>query len=146
MAAITLAAVAAATGCGNDDEAEIRSVVATVQDDFAAGRLDAVCDSMTDAEREHIHALGHETPASRGRTCGQQLKAFLVDGIRTQARRTGAGPPEITSLEIDGDTALVTVEGPDGHSQAVPMARQDGEWKVNGLFGGIPAERQSDKF
>ena len=102
-----------------------------------AGEIEA----LTDAAIGHLGSLGHG--ASRG--CVRDLAAFskAVDysGGGREATR-----PRVRSVSVDGDRAMATVAVVDGPSGEVPLAKEDGEWKVDALYGGIPAAEQRDKF
>ncbi len=135
-------------GCGGDDRSpeadrqEIRDVVREVQADFAAGDLAAVCESLTKDAQRHIGDAEHDPPT----TCDRDIRLF-AGGVSKGSGAVRPGSRSIERIAVDGDraTATVSLGGRDAASD-VPLAREDGEWKVDGLYGGMPAGRQRDNY
>lgn len=143
VVAAGVAAVLAAGGvsCGGSDEARIRSAIDDVQAAFEDGDLAGVCDSMTDAARMHVRSIGHKSKGS----CARSLRTVYA-AIAKERRRPRATEREVLAVEVDGDEASATVSFGGGSKGTVPLAKEGDEWKVDGLYGGLPADRQSDKF
>lgn len=149
---LAVAAVTGATACGESDEEqarEIRAAVERVQRAFATGDLRGVCDGLTEAGRRHIGAMGHDYGANEREAkpspCLPDLR-MLYDGIRKSKDWRAQTSRRIGDIRIDGDRATATVAYGGGASGDLPLEKEDGEWKVNGLYGGIPAERQEDHY
>jgi len=145
VAAIAVAAITAlATGCGGDggsDEDQIRTAVEDVQQAFADNDLEAACDRMTKAAQQHVGSIGHDPPAG----CVKDLQAFA--GFLKKGR-TGApnAHPAVTAVDIQGDRATARLRLGDAPPSEIPLRKDDGQWKLNALWGDLPAERQEDKY
>lgn len=147
--AVLAACVVAATagGCGDesggDDRAQIRAVIAHAQTAFARGDLRAVCEALTDAGRRHVGGIGHDILGDGPTTpCPQDLPVFYKS-VKGGEGLGNAG--RVKRIEVAGDTATATLIV-DGSSIAVPLAREDGDWKVDALWGGIPGAQQRDHY
>lgn len=141
--AATVAVALTVGGCGSaTDEQQIRDLVADVQTAFAEGQVTGVCDMLTRAARTHIESIGHEST----RICAREMREFLR-GVRAAPGYHPHRPsPEIVEVEVMGDRALATMAVGAGRLLDVPFRRVGDRWRVNGLYGGIPAERQKDEI
>lgn len=141
VAFAALIALALLPACGGDDEQEIRSAIRDLQQAFARQDGPAICGALTEAGREHIGTLGHDPREP----CGENIWMLLDPDAKADARETGRerGPRRI---EVDGDRATVVVRLGPGSVGRVPLAKEDGEWKVDALYGDIPAGEQEDNF
>lgn len=141
LAALVVTMVTVTACGGGDDEAEIRTAIRDLQTSFAARDFVGVCDSMTEAARRHIGSLGHEPidPCERNMRMVARMAEKGAAGAPVPRRRIGR-------IEVDGDQATATVRFEDGATGHVPLSKEDGEWKVNALFGDIPAQSQEDNF
>ena len=133
-----------AAGCGDgveSDEEQIRGVFAEVQEAFAARDYDALCSATTVAAQRHVGYAGHEPPE----TCRRDMRQLV-----TMVRENPAGPagvrPRLVSVEVDGDRALAVMQVGAAAPTRLPFAKEDGDWKADAMYGGIPAGKQQDKF
>lgn len=141
-ACVALTALALLSGCGGgDDRQEIRSALRDLQQAFAAQDERAICDALTEAGREHIGSLGHDPREP----CVTNIGMTLTPRARLSAREL-ARERHVTRLEIDGDRATAVVRLGEGSIGRVPLAKEDGEWKVDALYGDIPAADQEDNY
>jgi hypothetical protein len=141
LTAVLLALVGPACGGGGDEGEGVRAAIAETQAAFDAGDLPAVCQSLTAAARKHIMSLGHRSLGS----CAADLR-LIHKSIGKNDRGPAAAGQEIVDVEIDGDSATVTMAFSGDSRGVVPLAREDGGWKVDGLYGGMPAGLQEDKY
>jgi hypothetical protein len=144
VVAVALAAVTAMSGCGSDpgsDRDQIRAVLADVQEGYDDGDLARVCDGLTAAARRHVISVAHEATG----TCARNLR-IVQRAIAAKRGQPPAVTRKVVGIRISGDTATATLDFGGGSSGEVPLSREDGKWKVNGLYGGLPAQRQTDKF
>jgi hypothetical protein len=118
-AAIAVAALALG-GCGGaGDEDAVRASVDAYIAALRAADADAVCARLTDAELADLDASGGcEGVFSAG------FELYEEEGVVIPEY-------EIAAVEADGDSAEATLVG--GSTEAVvPLAREDGEWKLAG--------------
>jgi hypothetical protein len=134
--------------CGDDasDEQQIADAVRGLQRSFASDDLHAACEHLTRAAQRHVGQAGHGRP---GR-CFEDVGA-LADMMAESRREAAAaiGPrrvPKVTRIDVAGDhaTARLTL-GPRAVAD-VPLAHEDGRWKVDALYSDLPAAQQEDKF
>jgi len=87
-----------------------------------------MCGLMTKSDRD---ATARYTTS---RTCEEGAKKLM---IRSKAR----GVPTIVGVNVAGGRATATVRFGDGPVTAVPMAREDGEWKIAGNTPAKPKKK-----
>lgn len=141
---VQLATAVVLSSCGGErqsDRQAIRSTVTSLQGALAEGDLAAACSELTEDAQRHVGDAGHDPPT----TCERDLLLIYRslekgEGLREPARR------KIASIAIDGDRAQVTVTANGGPAFAVPVAHEDGDWKVDALYGDIPGGSQDDNF
>ncbi len=100
----------------------------------AAGDWDAACEYMsksTIASFEQIVARGE---GGRGASCGEILVG-LINPNAKQALKEEAEEADVGSLRVERDQAFLIYTGTEGTVLAMPMANEDGEWKVTSLAG-----------
>lgn len=146
---VTLVATAALSSCGggdpDGDDEQIRAAIARTQEAFAAGKLRAVCASLTRDGQRQIGQLGHDLIGGPPEPCPPEL-ALIADGIRQNGGLGQALRPRVVDIEVDGDKATAMVEFDRGGRGAVPLAKERGEWKVDALYGGLPSDRREDTY
>ena len=125
-------------GGGETEPQRATEAVESLQGDMAAGRLEAVCAAMTERVHRQIGSIGH---GRRPTTCERDLRD-LVEGTHAAA---GAGDgeslrraprPEVVDVAVGraGDAAVATLTL-GGDPFRVPLAKEDGEWKLDDLLG-----------
>lgn len=147
LLAATLAIAAGAAACGDggggaeSDSSEIRAAVRELQRAFAAEDTERVCRLLSTAARKHVEGMGHGTEGP----CYFDLYSF-IEGVQrspTWRERTGR---EVTDIVVDGDRATAKVVFEHGGTMALPLVHERGQWRVDALYGGIPAGRQRDNY
>lgn len=142
VVALALGGVAVGAGCGGgDDSGRIRDVVVEVQRAFAENDYEAICAATTRAAQRHVGHAGHGSPA----TCRRGMRGF-VEMVKENPVARGSGPPRVRSVNVDGDRGVAVVVLPNGAATRLPMAEEDGRWKLDAVYGGMPAGRQQDKY
>ncbi len=148
-AAILLVLVmAVVAGCGGGESEEDRATAALegLHEDLAAGRFDEVCEGMTRRPRIQIGSVGHKTQPT---TCERDLRKFLAEmkenaaayGDAADKRRADlqhAPRPRVVAMDVagGGDKAVATLTLGNGQYR-VPLAQEDGEWKLADFFGAV---------
>ncbi|HEY5815580.1 MAG TPA: hypothetical protein VIS95_04490 [Solirubrobacterales bacterium] len=99
----------------------------------AAGDWDAACEYMSEATVASFERLGARGEGG-STSCGETL-AGLINPNAKQALKEEAEIADVGSLRVEGEQAFVIYTGIDGTVMAMPMADEDGEWKVAGLAG-----------
>jgi hypothetical protein len=123
-----------------DDEDRIADVVSRFQTSFANGDLHDVCAIVTPAAYHHAGDSGHDDRES----CQREMRKIVQ-----WMRRGGSGPVagrELVGVDVEGDSAVATIGVGAGERVRLPLARVDGDWKVDAVYGDIPAGRQEDKL
>jgi hypothetical protein len=135
-AALVAVVALATSGCGDDsaertaeDEREVGTVVRQLQRAFLADDTAAICARMTRAAQRQAGIAAHNTPT----TCPKDVRGFFAM-IEQGGGWRHRGEPELTGVAVDGDRATATVAVA-GWRAAVPLAREDGRWKLNSFFG-----------
>jgi ketosteroid isomerase-like protein len=117
---LTLAfALVALAGCGDDHEADVRAAVEDYVAALRAGDTERVCSLLTEAELADLDV-------------STSCKEVFSDGFALLDEQGVEIPDyEIADVTVDGDRAEATlVSG--SIDTAVPMAKEDGEWKLAG--------------
>lgn len=140
LALAAFALTPAACGEGSDEE-QIRAAVDELQTAFAERDLEGACATMTAAAQEHIRGLGHDKRPS----CAAGLR-LVYPSWRKGAKVRRGHVAAIASVTVRGSRATVTMLVASQARARVPFAREDGEWRIDALYGGIPAVRQEDKL
>lgn len=143
LAALAIAASPVAIGCGGEsaqdvaaDRGAIRDVARSVQESFAKGDVAGVCRRLTKAAQVHVGNAGHGLPEG----CPKDLRTF-----GGWVEKGSFVPGRIVSTDVDGETATARMEFR-GSRIDVPFAQEDGEWKLNALYGSRPAQLQEDNY
>lgn len=152
-AALTVAACAAAIllgscgggGEGSADEKEIQAAVRALQRAFAAENVDRVCALLSADARKHVAGMGHDPGSRPAGPCYLDLYMFF-EGVQKSPAWREQTSQEIGDIVVDGDTAEATVLFEDGQTASLPLVREEDEWKVDALYGGMPAGRQEDHY
>lgn len=119
-------AVVAVAGCGQTDEDALRDSVATYFSGFASGDANIPCGYMTAHAKGEL--LSSVRQAGIDTNCQTALSA-TIDQLGDSQRST-FGHARIESLQLQGDSAVVTIDGSDAQSRWVKTASG---WKVNDL-------------
>lgn len=145
--AVACLLVACGGGDGGEtaDREQIETAVRELQRAFAAEDVDRVCALLSAAAREHVKGMGHDLGGTPPAPCYFDLYTFIegVQKSRTWRERTAR---EVGDIVVDGDTAKATVRFEDGQTASLPLVREDGKWRVDALYGGMPAGRQEDHY
>lgn len=131
----------AAAGCGASDEERIRGAIADLQQAYADGDIGRACELMTRGAQRHLGEAAHDAPV----TCVHDLRSMA----RGNAARRGARDitrPAVTGVRVSGDRATVTLRVGSSVVSHVPMRREDGDWKVDAIYGEIPGAEQKDSY
>lgn len=147
--AVLLATACLLSACGDsgsDQSAErdqIEAVVRSLQGAVATNDGDRVCQTLSKAARIHVRGMGHDPGTSP--PCYFDVYMF-IDGVRRAPGWRERLRREVTDIAIDGDRATAKVDFGDGQSASLPFAKEEGQWKVDALWGGIPAAQQKDRY
>lgn len=138
LLAVAAAICLTATGCGSSntnsdsgptDEEAITASVDSYYDGFGAGDGEAACAQLTDKAKEEIAGgLGGGIPSIDDATC-----ASTIESVAELAAESDVGPPrgEVTSVEVDGDSATAHLAG---QGTKVEMVKEDGTWLMDSGF------------
>jgi hypothetical protein len=142
--------------CGGGDptvEERARAAVEELQEAYRDRHLGDVCARLTRAAQLHVGDAAHDAPT----TCGADMQA-LVRMIEEGRREAGSdrglstarvpprAPPEIDAVAVRGRNATAIVRQAHGAVARVPLTERGGEWRIDALYGGMPAAFQEDKF
>ncbi|MEX1141499.1 MAG: hypothetical protein WEB79_04225 [Thermoleophilaceae bacterium] len=148
--AVVAALGAVAAGCGAaGDRERIRAAIYEARAAIAVRDAERVCSLLTAAGREHVASVRHGTAGDDVlggvKTCENEVPA-ITEAIGRDAGRPALPPPEVVRIAVDGDRARAVLRVTEGISLHVALAREDGEWRLDALFGDLPGARQEDKF
>lgn len=144
-----IAAVAVALpSCGGStsDEDRVESAIVELQREMTAGRVAGVCAGLTDRPKRQIGSVGH---GRKPTTCERDLRELLAStetstGFDEVPSLRRARRPKVVGVELDpsGNRAVATLSL-GGNRYPVPLAKQDGSWKVDDFFGAVaPAPKE----
>jgi hypothetical protein len=100
----------------------------------AAGDSAAACSYMSKGVVEQFKQLASQSKKSGSSSCPSILEA-LTDPAAKQAMQAEADEADIGSLRTEGDRAFLIYTGFEKTIFAMPMAREDGSWKVASVAG-----------
>jgi hypothetical protein len=83
---------------------------------------------------ESLEKLAAQAKQLKDKSCATLLAA-LTNPAATAALKTEAEQANVRSLRTEGERAFVLYTGPHGAILAMPMANEDGTWKVSSLSG-----------
>jgi len=114
------------------------AVAATALHNFldarAQGNWAAACEFMSQGIVESFKRLASQAKQLKGATCASILQA-LTNPAAKQAMKAEAEKANARSLRTEGDRAFLIYTGLEGTVFAMPMAEEDGAWKVVSLAG-----------
>lgn len=97
----------------------------------AQGAWAAACSYLSSDTRRMLAKFASQSKRLKGRGCAATLAAFSAGAkgaLRAEANRADAG-----SLRVEGERGFVIYRGVEKTVFAIPMAREDGGWKVAAL-------------
>jgi hypothetical protein len=100
----------------------------------AEGNWAATCTYMSKATIESFEKLAAQSKQPGGASCAAILEKLMNPAAR-QSMKAEAEKANVRSLRTEGEQAFVIYTGLDGTILAMPMANEDGEWKVASLAG-----------
>jgi hypothetical protein len=122
---------------GEADPAELDAAAVALHnflDARAEGNWAAACGYMSTSVVESFEKLASQTKQIDDTSCGGILEQLTnpaaKDSMKVEAEKANVG-----SLRIEGGRAFVIYTGIDGTILAMPMANEDGDWKVASLAG-----------
>jgi ketosteroid isomerase-like protein len=144
MLMLVLASPLAACGGsdkGSAEQDEIATAVQDLQRAFAAENADRVCALLSTDARKQIEAMGHGSGGQR------YFDLFtLYEGIQKARDWREHVGREVSDVVVTGDRATATVEFGDGQTAKLPLVHERGRWRVDALYGGVPASEQEDNY
>jgi hypothetical protein len=90
-----------------------------------------MCASLAKAAVAPIEQLAARTPQLRGNGCAKVLEKLTARAPSSTRKNTLSGG--IASLRVEGDRGFALYHGTGGVDYFVPMAKEDGEWKVGAI-------------
>jgi len=97
----------------------------------AKDEWEQVCGSLAKTAVAPLEELAGNSPQLKGKGCGALLAAIIGPTPSSTRVNTLIGP--VASLRFKGDQGFALYHGPKGVNYFIPMAKEDGEWKVGSL-------------
>lgn len=97
----------------------------------AASDWSGQCEHLAAAAVKPLEQLAGQSSQLKGKDCAAILKALSAGLPASTRANTLTGG--VASLRVEGDRAFALYHGPKGVDYFVPMAKEDGEWKVGTL-------------
>ena len=118
---------ASSSSSGGDDREAITALVTDYTNAFADGDYGKACDLLTDDARDEIEKAAEQLDADG---CTEALEK-ATDGLDDKTKDTLRGL-EVTSIDLDGDSAVVKTKLKDSSEQTEPatVVKEDGEWRI----------------
>lgn len=116
---------------GVAERAAASRVVVSFLEARARGDWVTVCAEMSAAALQPLERIAARSEQLRGKGCPELLAT--VTGRLPAASRASTLGAAIDSLRADGERGFALYHGTDGVDYVVPLAEEDGEWKVGSL-------------
>lgn len=100
----------------------------------AEGNWAAACNYMSKAMIESFEKLASQSKEAADTSCGALLEK-LTNPAAKSVMTAEAEKADVRSLRTEGEQAFLIYTGTEGTILAMPMANEDGEWKVASLAG-----------
>lgn len=142
IAACLLASCGGSEGKSADQKKQIEVAVRDLQRAFAAEDAERFCALLSRAARKHVESMGH---GKTGPPCYFDVYMF-IEGVWKSPRWRQQIMREVSDVVVDGDRAKATVEFGDGQTASLPLVHERGRWRVDALYGGMPAARHEDHY
>ncbi len=116
------------------DASELEAATAALSG-FLEARAEAdwagQCRYLAAAAVKPLEQLGAQSPQLKGKDCAAILET--LSGGLPAATRVNTLTAGIASLRFEGERGFALYHGPEGVDYFVPMAKEDGKWKVGAL-------------
>jgi len=99
----------------------------------AAGEWATACAYLSASMKEGLAQFGGQGKGSDAPTCAETMRA-LTQGAPKKALREAA-EIRVVSMRIEDEQAFLIYENGKGTPSAIPMADEDGEWRVAAIDG-----------
>jgi len=123
---------------GKEAEQQELDVAAVALHNFldarAEGNWAAACDYMSKSIVESFEKLAAQAKQLKETSCAGILEKLTNPAARS-AMKQEAEKANVGSLRVEGDRSFVIYKGVKGTILAMPMANEDGDWKVASLAG-----------
>ena len=123
---------------GKEAEQQELDVAAVALHNFldarAEGNWAAACDYMSKSIVESFEKLAAQAKQLKETSCAGILEK-LTNPAAKSAMKQEAEKANVGSLRVEGDRSFVIYKGVKGTVLAMPMANEDGDWKVASLAG-----------
>lgn len=123
---------------GKEADAEEFDAAAVALHNFldarAEGNWAAACEYMSKTTIESFEKLAAQAKQVDETSCGGIL-GKLTNPAAAQELKEEAAKASVGSLRLEGEQAFVIYTGIAGTVLAMPMANEDGDWKVAGIAG-----------
>lgn len=100
----------------------------------AEGNWAATCEYVSKTITESLEKLAAQAKQLEDKSCPVLLEALMNPGA-AGAIKAEAEQANVRSLRIEGERGFVLYTGPHGAIFSMPMANEDGVWKVSSLSG-----------
>jgi len=123
---------------GTEAEPQEFDAAATALHDFldarAEGNWAAACEYMAKSVVESFEKLAAQAKQIEDKSCAGVLEK-LVNPAAKAAMKLEAEKANVGSLRVEGDRSFIIYRGIRGTVLSMPMASEDGQWKVASLSG-----------
>jgi hypothetical protein len=119
------------------DEADFEAAAVALHnflDARAEGNWAAACEYMSKGIVESFEKLAAQAKQIDDTSCAGILEK-LTNPAAKQSMKAEAAKANVGSLRVEGDRSFVIYTAIDGTVLAMPMANEDGDWKVASLAG-----------
>jgi hypothetical protein len=100
----------------------------------AEGNWAATCEYVSQTVVESLEKLAAQAKQLEGKGCSALLEALTNPAVKS-ALKVEAEKANVRSLRTEGERAFILYTSTGATILAMPMAKEDGEWKVGSLAG-----------
>jgi hypothetical protein len=133
-------------GCGGDESKTARGAEAAVEDflkQFEDGDYDDACDRLTDNAQQQVVDDWNEFDEDGVDSCAGAFKAGIALAEMMSEDDEELFAVEGIDVEVDGDTAVATVDYKDDDDEDYDLVYEDGTWLIDEL-GDDDSEEAAD--
>jgi hypothetical protein len=139
---VLLALAAPACGPAEDEitgpEVAVKATVERLYDAIRIDNSEAACETMTEEVQAEVTAGALGT--GKGGTCVDAFQRFL-DAVERQGQLPLMLRARLESVDVTGTTAMAGVRFDEDRVGAIPLAKENGEWKVDRARAVAPLSR-----
>jgi hypothetical protein len=116
----------------SSDRTEAAATLTAFLEAREKGDWQGQCDNLAKIATAPLEELAARSPQVKGKGCAATLEA-ITGSAPASTRTNPLSAAGVASLRVEGDRGFALFHGAGGSDYFVPMAKEDGEWKVGAI-------------